>query len=481
MNKKLFITSTLPYVNSSPHVGFLFEAVIADALTRYFKIKLGKENVFFNTGLDEEGLKIWEKAQELNIPVEVFLEQQSIIWKDFCLKAQIDYDNFYRTSTTEHQENVQKFWNECLKKGDIYKKNYSGKYCIGCEAFKFDKELIDGKCQDHPGIELNITNEENYFFRLSNYRNHLSEWFNNSPEFLLPKNRLEELRNFINDAEDISVSRLRTNVPWGTEVPNDKEHTIYIWFSALTNYIFSCKYYENREEFNGWWQDTVQICGPDNLKFQAAIFQAMLASAEIGNTKKLLVHGMILDKNGRKMSKTAGNVVDPIEQINKYGISAVRYYALAGLQTYGNSKWDEEQLVNIYNAHLADNYGNLLTRVVHLCALKNIVIDTISENNRNFLRTQIDGAVELFETYDISGSLSAINDVISQANKYITDKQPWGKNSTDYKDVLESLFWVLYEVTLLYLPIIPDKAKQALNSLETMTKDIVFPKIELKK
>lgn len=481
MSKKLYITSTLPYPNNldGGHVGHLFEFVLTDSISRYFKKKFGKENVLFNTGLDEEGLKIWEKAKELNIPVEDFLEHQTIIWKKFCESFQIDYDNFYKTSNREHQKNVQKFWIECLERDDIYKKIYSGKYCVGCESFKLEKELIYGKCPDHSTIELKTTDEENYFFRLSKYKENLQEWILENKEFLKPESKFEELKNFIDNVEDISVSRLRKNVPWGTEVPNDKEHTIYIWFSALLNYIFSCKYYENREEFNEWWEDTIQVCGPDNLRFQAVIFQAMLASAGIKKTGKLLVHGTILDAEGKKMSKTAGNIIDPLCQLQKYGISAVRYYALTGLQVYGNSKWDENQLVKLYNSHLADNYGNLVKRVVHLLNIKNTDIGLDLPNSYQLFEHGLNVIVSLLEEYDITGALEALNNVITQANQYITEKKPWDKNSVDYDIVLRTLYHVLLKATELYSPVIPGKSKEIYESLITLNEVIIFPKIVL--
>lgn len=481
MNKKLYITSTLPYPNSieGAHVGHLFEFVITDAISRYFKNKLGEENVFFNTGIDEEGLKIWQKSIELNISVEAFLEQQTIIWKGFCETLQIEYDNFYKTSSKEHQRNVQKFWSECIDRGDIYKKKYSGKYCVGCESFKLEKELEDGKCPDHAGIELKKTDEENYFFRLSKYKEKLQAWIAENTEFLKPKNKSDELKNFIDNIEDISVSRLRKNVPWGTEVPGDEEQTVYIWFSALLNYIFSCGYYENRDNFNEWWNKTVQVCGPDNLKFQAVIFQAILASAEIKQTEKLLVHGTILDKDGRKMSKTAGNVIDPIDQLDKYGLSAVRYYALAGLQVYGNSGWDEEQLVKLYNSHLADNYGNLLARVIHLVNLKNIDVDngSVDSDIHHIFENKFIEIEKLWDEYEITAAINSLHELLKTANQYITEKQPWSKESIDFDKVLRTLFYTLKKATILYMPVIPDKAKEAMESLRNLNKVILFPKI----
>lgn len=477
MSEKKYITSTIPYVNSKPHAGTCFELVMADSISRYYKNILGKDNVFFNTGLDCHGTKIYEKSKELNIPVEEYLEQQTVIWKDFCQKFQIEYDNFYRTSDNIHKIKVQRFWTECLERGDIYKKPYSAEYCIGCESFKTEKDLVDGKCPDHLNVEIKKITEENYFFKLSKYKNELLRWIENSPNFLTPSNKTEELNNLIKESDDISISRLKTNLPHGIDVPNDSEQIIYVWFEALTNYIFSCGLYEDDNKFNEWWNDTLQICGSDNLRFQAVIFQAMLASANIKKTEKLLVHGTILDNHGRKMSKTMNNVVDPIEQFNKYGLTAVRYYTLAGLNTYQNSSWVEEDLVKLYNSHLADDLGNLLTRVLHLVNIKNVVIENhmVDNNFKNGVENNINVVNNYWEEYEIKTALEETNKIVKFANKYIVEEEPWKKGN--YVIVLNNLHWLLEQLSGLYYPVIPEKSIEILKALKNNKKAILFQKI----
>ena len=480
---KKYITTTLPYANSVPHIGHAFEFIIGDALARYFRGKLGDANVHFNIGLDEHGKKIHDASIAAGKPTLEYLDELNVSWKSFCSKFDIQYNSFYRTSNKKHYALVERFWNDCNKKGFIYKKQYQGNYCVGCESFKLEKDLVDGKCEDHPSTEIQSIEEENYFFTLSKFRKELSEWFETKAD-LRPYTKQEELKNIIEDIQDISISRKREVVPWGIMVPNDPTQTIYVWFEALLNYILIIGYYDEKSDFKEYWKDSVQIFGPDNLKFQGAIFQGLLSAAGVEHTGTLLCHGTILDKEGKKMSKTVGNVIDPIDQFNKYGVDAVRYYALAGLRTYGNSGWDEEQLVNIYNAHLADNYGNLLTRVVHLINLKSAENDDFGWSdddkiNKELFKNHFDTVKNLWDNYDISAALHKLNDILTQANKYITEKAPWKKDAQDVEVVLATLYWVLEEATLLYLPVIPNRGYQAINSLYSLRKEIVFPKINL--
>ena len=483
MSKK-YITTTLPYANSVPHIGHAFEFILGDAIARYFRSKLGDGNVHFNIGLDEHGKKIYDAAMLAGKTPQEYLDKLSDKWKSFCSVFNIEYNSFYRTSHRRHYEAASKFWVECKKNGMIYKKQYTGKYCVGCESFKLDKDLSDGKCTDHSTLEIQFVEEENYFFALTKFRQELLSWFDTDMN-LRPNSKKEELKNFLDNIEDISVSRLSTNVPWGIPVPGDETQTIYVWMEALTNYLFSCGYYSNRELFEEYWEDSVQIFGPDNLKFQAAIFQGLLSSAGLKHTGTLLCHGTIVDKDGKKMSKTVGNVIDPIEQVKKYGIDAVRYYALAGLNTYGNSKWDEEQLVNLYNAHLADNYGNLLTRVVHLINLKGIIVkddcNVYDKANTKLFESSLKTVKDFWDIYEVSEAINALNETLKRANQYITEKAPWNKEAQDVEEVLLTLYWLLKKSTYFYLAVVPDRAKQALESLRSLKKDIVFPKIELQR
>jgi methionyl-tRNA synthetase len=476
---KKFITCTLPYANSSPHAGHLFEFVVGDTLARYFKEKLGDNKVHFNVGLDEHGKKIHDASVAAGISTQEYLDGLAVKWKEFCLKFNIQYNSFYRTSHPKHHKQVKQFWNHCKENGLIYKKSYEGKYCVGCEAFKFDKDLVGGKCQDHPNRELQNVNEENYFFALSKFKPQLLEWFD-SGSGLRPLSKHNELKNLIESCADISISRDKNVVPWGIPVPNDDSQNIYVWFEALCNYIFIAGYYLDKENFDEYWENSVQIFGPDNLRFQAVIFQGLLLAAGVPHTKVLLCHGTITDKSGQKESKSVGNVTDPIDQLNKFGVDAVRYYTIAGIQLYGNSSWDEKHLVNLYNSHLADNYGNLIARVIHLINLYEISVDEhLPSEYEKVFAGELTSVGFLYDVYDLTTAMSALNDVCTKANQYIVTNEPWVKTVDPLRRalVLRTLYKALLEITFYYLPVIPNKANEALNSLRSLEKVVLFPKI----
>lgn len=472
---KIFITSTLPYANSyRPHIGHLFEFLLTDSIVRFNKSCFGSENVFFNTGLDQNGTKILQKANELNLPLDEFLSGVTKEWKLFCEKFHIGYDNFYETSAQEHTENVLKAWNHFVERDHIYEKEYTGKYCVGCESFKLDKDLIDGKCQDHPTTEIEEVSETNYFFNLSKYNFVLSKWINNCHP-LIPNNKYIELGNFINEYGEISVSRKRTSTSLGIDVPNRPDQVIYVWCDALLNYIFAA------DAWNNWDNcKIIQTCGPDNLRFQAQIFQCFLQSLNRKSSDKILVHGTILDKHGKKMSKTEGNVVDPIEQLEKYGLDAVRYYALAGLNTTDNSAWDEDKLIAQFNAEMCNDWGNLVSRVLHL-------VDIKLNGNTNTPTNEFKGIVDnleyevktLWEEFKIKEALQKTNEIVKFANKYANDEKPW--NSETFEKSLSNLYYLLEVVSKLYSFVFPHKDGIMKQALQDKKKVILFAKLETKK
>lgn len=480
MNKdKFYLTTTLPYVNAEPHIGHALEFVQADTIVRYFRNKLGKENVFFNVGTDEHGQKIYYKAQEEGLGIKEFVDKYAKRVSDFCDLFFVSYDNFYRTSDEKHHKYAQEFWNKCNENGDIYKKAYTGLYCVGCERYLTEKELVDGKCPDHH-TEPEKKTEENYFFKLSKYRDQLLKWLDENKEFVKPAYKMDELKKFISEMEDISISRLRENLPWGIEVPNDPTQMMYVWFDALTNYAIAVGYGEDENRFNEWWP-AVQICGPDNLRFQGAIWQGMLASAGLPQSNKLLVHGMVLGSDGTKMSKTVGNIISPFEQEQKYGAEIVRFYLLTGITTYDDAAYKEDDLINMYNSRLANNFGNLLNRVIHLANAKGVEMNNDEKVEKEFKDT-VDGYVSeinsLYESYELYSAGEKIDQLADFGNKYITKEEPWGKEVEESGTILNNLSYLLKHVIACYSPIIPISAEKAKNALENLEKVILFPKIE---
>lgn len=467
MNFDKYISTTLPYANSVPHIGHALEFIHASALKRFFEST--NEKVFLNIGVDENGLKVYTKSKELGVETQDYLDELALKWQEFTYLFEIGQNNFYRTSSPLHHANVQKFWTLCLERGDLYKKTYTGKYCTGCESFKTDADLVNGKCTDH-NVEPTIVEEENWFFRVSKHKGLLYGWLQSNKEFLSPGSKTLELENIILQSEDISVSRLKKNVPWGVQVPNDETQVIYVWFEALLNYIFAVEDYSS-EYF-------IQLCGPDNLRFQGSLFQSILLSASLPNTRKLLVHGTVLDSEGKKMSKSLGNVVDPIDQLNKYGLDAVKYYALAGLSTYGNSAWSEADLVKTYNSELADDYGNLIARTLHLIDTKNVKIVPPSPEYKLQVDAVVSSIKSSWNSFEIQTALKETNVIITLGNKYMNDERPWEKNKEDFAQVLSNLYYALTEATELYYPALSDKTFALIKtSLKEKKKAIIFPKI----
>lgn len=481
-SEKIYITTTLPYVNAEPHIGHALEFVQADASARYFRQKLGKENVFFNVGTDEHGLKIYRKALEENISIYDFVDKYAQRFVDYCKLFFVDYDFFYRTSSKEHVKVAQEFWKRCADHGDIYKKNYKGLYCVGCERFITEKELVDGKCPDH-NIEPEQREEENYFFRLTSYREKLLKWLNENPDCIKPKPAFDELKKIISEIEDISISRVKENLPWGIDVPGDDSQVMYVWFDALTNYVGAVGFGEDERKLMEWWKNSVQFFGPDNLRFQGAIWQGMLMSGNLPNTKKLLRHGMVLASDGRKMSKSLGNVVSPFEEEKKYGAEIVRFYLLAGISTFFDSAYREEDLVNMYNARLADNYGNLLNRVIHLANSTGVKINDEENVEKTFLDevNKYESEISsLYEDFELSSALEKVDELADFGNKYITKEEPWSKGLEKGKVeiILNNLSYLLSVVTKLYYPAIPISSAKAEKALKNREKIILFNKLQ---
>jgi methionyl-tRNA synthetase len=478
--ENLYITTTLPYVNAEPHIGHALEFIQADAISRYFRKKLGEENVFLNLGTDEHGQKILDQSKKEGITVQEFVDKYAQRFKDFCELFFVKYDHFYRTSDPKHHEAAKEFWRRCNENGDIYKKKYSGLYCVGCERFLTEKDLVEGKCPDHDK-EPEIKEEENYFFKLKEYKEILLKWLEENPEVLKPKRKLDELKTIISETEDISISRLKENLPWGIEVPNDPEQVFYVWFDALTNYVNVLGFGEDEEKLNKWWPG-IQLFGPDNLRFQGSIWQGMLASVGLPQSKRLLEHGMVLGPDGRKMSKTLNNVISPFDQEEKFGAEVVRFYLLTGIATFADSAYKEEELTNMYNSRLANNFGNLLNRTIHLANSKEVEINNVEAVEKSF-RKEVDRFEkeirELYDEYELALAGEKIDELADWGNKYITEKEPWekSKQKEEVEVILNNLSYLLHIVSELYEPIIPVSAVKAKEALDKREKIILFEKI----
>lgn len=470
---KYFISTTLPYLNSVPHIGHCFEFVIADIIARFYIIQ-GK-NVIFNVGVDEHGTKIFHAAQKEGLKTQEFCDKYAEIWKEFCKKFQIGYTNFYRTTDKKHKKKARHYFELFNQKDFVFENNYSGYYCDGCEAFKTEKEVEGGKCIIHRK-KTKLLSEKNVFFGLHYFKDKIKD-------ILINKSLSNELKNNIDELSEISITR--RNVEWG--VKYDDEQTLYVWAEALLSYCFAAGYdpltddrhSDEYKRFTEYWKNSLIICGKDNLKFQAYILQALLLAQDLPQTKGVLVHGTILDKDGVKMSKTIGNVIDPIVQLKKYGVSPVRYYLFLGLSTFNDSCYSEEALINLWNADIVNGYGNFINRLIHLMNT-HVLSDEKVKMNFDWINEVNDAEIKLnllFETYNFQQFKIDLNAFVSRLNKRISDEKPYAKDCENRNIILMELFYGLMMINRFYIIIIPEFKEKLEDALLRKIEGPIFPKI----
>ena len=368
--KPFYITTTLPYVNAAPHIGFALEIIQADILARYHAL-MGDE-VFFNTGTDEHGLKIHRKALELGVDTQAYVDEYAAKFRSLKDRLDLYPDlHFIRTTDAKHKAAAQEVWKHCAAAGDIYKKQYNVKYCVGCELEKTESELVDGKCPIHPNLAIELIEEENYFFRWSKYQQPLLDFYAKHPDFVVPESRFNEIKAFVERGlQDFSISRVKEKMPWGIPVPGDDMQVMYVWFDALVNYISTLDWPQDAVQFEKFWgtnaaPNAIQVAGKDNLRQQSAMWQAMLLSAGLPTSRQIFIHGFITS-GGQKMSKSLGNVIDPYAIVDEYGTDALRYYVARHLHPFEDSDFTMERFKESYNADLANGLGNLASRVMTL-------------------------------------------------------------------------------------------------------------------
>ncbi|MEA2056149.1 MAG: methionine--tRNA ligase [Patescibacteria group bacterium] len=452
--QNFYITTTLPYVNAEPHIGFALEIIGADIIARYQQM-VGK-NVVFNTGTDEHGQKIYQEAVAANLDPQKYCDQYAAKFKDLKKLLGINFTNFIRTTNPAHKSAAQHFWNLALQNGDIYKAKYQVKYCVGCEMEKTDSELENSKCPLHPNQKLENREEENYFFRFSKYQDKLLNLYKNNPEFVQPSSKFKEITSFVkNGLKDFSISRIKSKMPWGIEVPNDPKQVMYVWFDALINYISTLGWPEDQKNFDLFWPG-VQVAGKDNLRQQAAMWQAMLMSAGLPTSKKILINGFI-SVNNQKMSKSLGNVIHPEEMVKRYQTEATRYL-LVSLGLFDKdmdvtwSRFDEK-----YTADLANGLGNLCSRVAKMA--DNIDLDYQPPKTKISQSYQ-----QLMNHYQISAALDHIIDQIRQIDKYLSQEKPWKKNGGEKQQVLEQAIEKILSVVTQLKPFMPQTADSILDN-----------------
>lgn len=459
---KFYITTTLPYVNAEPHIGFALEIIQADTIARYHRL-LG-DDVVFNFGTDEHGLKIYQKALEAKKTPQEYSDEYAAKFDALKKALNLSYTNFIRTTDKHHVKAAQEFWNLCQANDDIYKKLYKIKYCIGCELEKTDSELIDGKCPLHPTLEIQIYEEENYFFRFSKYQKALLELYKKNPEFVIPSSKLNEIKTFVGQGlQDFSISRLKAKMPWGIDVPGDPDHVMYVWFDALINYISTIGWPTDLKQFNAYWP-VIQFAGKDQVRQQAAMWQAMLMSAKLPNSKQIFIHGF-LTVDGQKISKSLGNTIDPIKEADTYGTDALRYYLLAKINPTGDSDFSWNKFKEVYNAELANGLGNLIARVAKLCETS----DFAFEDNTLTLHTQVK---KHLENFDFDRALAFIwnSDIkwgLRWLDQDISEEKPWLIRDKKYLNLKLQVYVNNIRLIAFNLhPFLPETAEKILDQFK---------------
>lgn len=481
MNKKYYITTPIYYPSADFHIGHCYTTIIADAIARYKR--LNGYDVFFQTGTDEHGAKIEQKAKDAGVTpkeyVDVIIENAKNLWKSL----NISYDYFIRTTDENHVKAVQKIFRKLYDQGDIYKGSYEGLYCVPCESFWTETQLVDGKCPDC-GREVKTVTEEAYFFKLSKYQDKLIELYDKNPEFILPVSRKNELvNNFIKPGlEDLCVSR--TSVKWGIPVDFDPKHVIYVWIDALSNYITSLGYPdENAPLFKKYWPADLHLVGKEITRFHAIIWPALLMALGIEIPHQVFGHGWLII-NGGKISKSLGNYKDPREYIDAYGVDAVRYFALREVSFGSDGAFSEEALINRTNSDLVNNLGNLVNRTISMIhkyfdgvvenPKVNEEIDTDLISAVTSLKAKVD---EKMAGLKVNEALEEIFEVLKRCNKYIDETTPWilAKDETKHdrlKTVLYNILEGIRVCAILLEPFINVTSEKILNELNTNERSI---------
>ncbi|MBI4591838.1 methionine--tRNA ligase [Candidatus Uhrbacteria bacterium] len=468
-----YITTTLPYVNAKPHIGFALEIVQADALARYHRLR--GEEVIFNTGTDEHGQKIYEKALEEGKAPKAYVDEYAAKFDALKEALNLSYTHFIQTSDPKHEAAAQEFWKRCEARGDIYKARYQVKYCVGCELEKTDSELVDGRCPGHPLLELQLMDEENYFFKFSNYQQPLLDLYEKHPDFVVPENRLREIKTFVEGGlKDFSISRIASKMPWGVSVPGDESHVMYVWFDALVNYISTLGWPDESGTFTFW--PGVQVAGKDNLRQQSAMWQAMLLSAGVAPSKQIFIHGFITS-GGQKMSKSLGNVVDPFDEVAEYGTDALRYYLLREIPSHDDGDFSRERMEERY-AELANRLGNLVSRVAAM---------SVKYFEGKLDDAQIDWSArqkaldEAMSQYDFKVYLDEVFAVVDEVNEEVDKKEPFKLVKQDEaaaKQVLSQIASQIRWIGTTLAPVLPHTSEEILRRYGTIivTGESLFPR-----
>jgi len=448
---KFYITTAIDYVNSKPHLGHAYEKIIADVIVRWKR--LSGEETYFLTGTDENAQKVDKAARKSGKSTQEFVDDVSKNFLDLCTLLNSSHDDFIRTTEQRHVKAAQKFFQELVDKGDIYKGTYKGLYCTGCETFYLEKDLTDGHCPIHK-TKADVLEEESYFFKLSKYQKQLIELFDNNKQFVQPQSKYNEIRNRLKEPlRDLSVSRF--NVEWGIPVPGDNNHKIYVWFEALMNYITALDYPDG-DLYKKYWPADIHLIGVDISWFHSVIWPAMLFAHGLEPPKSVFVHGFITI-DGEKMSKSRGAVIDPVELAKTYGTDQLRYFLIREIPLGEDGDFSEDALIRRINGELVSDLGNLVNRVLTIAEKFDGEIKGTKELEKQLDLKKI---TSLYNTLELHHAVDAIFAYIHSANKYISDTEPWKQEGDALGNTLYNLIEAIRIIAIVISPVLPETAER---------------------
>ena len=487
MNKNFYITTPIYYPSAKPHMGHAYSSIVADVFARFKRIDGYK--VYFLTGTDEHGQKIQRAAEKKKMDPLAFCDEISKTFRNLSKILNLSNNDFIRTTEERHLKSVQNLWNILEKKKEIYLSKYSGWYSVSDEAFYSEDEIEDNntvKVAKSSGSPVEWVEEESYFFKLSKWQDPLLRFYSENPNFILPTSRKNEVLGFVKSGlKDLSISR--KSFSWGIKVPSNENHVIYVWLDALTNYISALNYPNQKDKlYKDFWPATIHLIGKDILRFHAVYWPAFLLAADIPLPKRVYGHGWILSGE-EKMSKSKGNILDPIEIINKYGVDSLRYYLVKEVSFGNDGSISQEKLESCINSDLANNYGNLCQRVISFneknCNLSIPKKDLFTKNDLKLLdgfKNNYDKLINYIDNQDLNSYMNFIVEKLFAANKYFNDEEPWKKKSDPNR--LNTIVYVSLEIirkiSIMLYPVIPTSSLKVLNIFNIKENEINFESIK---